>query len=103
MLAGVYKSYGDSLSSLWSDETGRFIFRSTMSLKHFFMLSRAIRFEKKETRSQRRPNDNLAPIRDLGDKWVKNQKIRALFIIDEQLLGCRGKCAIIKANMVLKG
>ena len=48
MLAGVYKSYGDSLSSLWSDETGRFIFRSTMSLKIFFMLSGVIRLDRKK-------------------------------------------------------
>jgi len=35
ILAGVYRSRGESTESLWDAKTGRAIFRATMSLKSF--------------------------------------------------------------------
>ena len=74
IFAGLYKSH-ESVGSMWSETTGRSIFRNTMSLKHFFMLSRVIRSDSKETRSQRRSHDKVFAIRDLWDKWLENQSI----------------------------
>lgn len=96
ILAGVYKSHGESLESLWNEETGRPIFRSTMSLKQFKKLCRVIRFDDKASRTERRARDKLAPIRELWDKWVDNQQRiyvpHETITIDEQLLGFRGRC-----------
>ena len=65
ILAGVYRSSKEATSSLWHAETGRVIFRATMSLKIFHTISRVIRFDDKETRADRRAQDKLAPIRDI--------------------------------------
>nr|XP_020465890.1 uncharacterized protein LOC109965872 [Monopterus albus] len=50
-LAGVFKSKGESLHSLWSADYGRAIFRATMSLDRFQVISRVIRFDNLEDRA----------------------------------------------------
>jgi len=35
LLAGVYKSHGESTKSLWDKQTGRNIFHATMSIEIF--------------------------------------------------------------------
>ncbi|GFR33740.1 hypothetical protein TNCT_90701 [Trichonephila clavata] len=62
--SGVYESYSESTKSLWDKETGRNIFRATMSLDTFWALSRIIRFDNKSTHKERRKLDNLATVRD---------------------------------------
>ena len=42
ILAGVYRSSKEATSSLWHAETGRAIFRATMTLKIFHTISRVI-------------------------------------------------------------
>ncbi|XP_069612129.1 piggyBac transposable element-derived protein 4-like isoform X3 [Ranitomeya imitator] len=95
LLAGVYKSYGESTKSLWNSETGRHIFRATMSLERFHEISRVLRFDKTD-RSERRSTDKLAPIRDLWSKWVeilpKCYNTVENFTVDEQLVSFRGRC-----------
>lgn len=54
LLAGVYRSRNEALTSLWDVETGRLIFRAVMSLKKFKILSRIIRLDNKDTRAGRR-------------------------------------------------
>ncbi|XP_050509073.1 piggyBac transposable element-derived protein 4-like, partial [Diabrotica virgifera virgifera] len=39
LLAGFYKSHGEATKSLWNEETGRSIFRATMSLEVFTKIS----------------------------------------------------------------
>lgn len=96
LLAGVYKSYGESTKSLWNKETGRNIFRATMSLETFCTISRVIRFDNKSTRQERRSRDKLAAIREIWEKWV--EVLPKLYYpdenitIDEQLVGFRGRC-----------
>ena len=96
ILAGVYKSHGESTKSLWNEETGRAIFGATMSLEKFGKISRVIRFDDKSTRQERRRNDKLAPIRDVWCKW--NEILPKLYYpsenitVDEQLVGFRGRC-----------
>ncbi|XP_008423828.1 piggyBac transposable element-derived protein 4-like [Poecilia reticulata] len=70
VLAGVYRSKGEATASLWNEEYGRPIFRATMSLETFHMISRVIRFDNRDTRAGRREKDKLAAIRDVWDKWV---------------------------------
>ncbi|CAJ1059672.1 activating transcription factor 7-interacting protein 1 isoform X3, partial [Xyrichtys novacula] len=71
ILAGVYRSRGEAASSLWNDETGRPIFRATMSLGKFHTISAVLRFDDRETRPALRIADKLAAIRDVWDKWVQ--------------------------------
>lgn len=53
ILAGVYKSKDESTASQWDAETGRAIFRATMSLETFHIFSRVIGFDNRETRASR--------------------------------------------------
>ncbi|KAL3999245.1 serine carboxypeptidase 1 [Sarotherodon galilaeus] len=59
VLAGVYQSKHESTISLWSEKSGRSIFRATMSHKRFCYISRAMRFDDKLSRP-RRQDDKLA-------------------------------------------
>lgn len=47
LLAGVYRSRNEALTSLWEAETGRSIFQAVTSLKKFQQLARIIRFDNK--------------------------------------------------------
>lgn len=62
LLAGVYRSCNEATDSLWDASTGRNIFRVTMSLQTFQMISRVLRFDNRDTRAR---SDKLAPIRDV--------------------------------------
>nr|XP_020462270.1 LOW QUALITY PROTEIN: piggyBac transposable element-derived protein 4-like [Monopterus albus] len=95
-LAGVFKSNGESLHSLWSAETGREIFRATMFLDKFQIISRVFQFDNRDDRPARRQTDKLAAIRTVWDKWVHRPP--PLFnpgpnvTVDEQLMPFRGRC-----------
>jgi hypothetical protein len=65
ILAGVFRSNGESTESLWDAETGRELFRATMSLKNFHIISRIIRFDNRDTRPARGQRDKLAAIRSV--------------------------------------
>jgi len=96
-LAGVYRSAGEATEELWHVSDGRKIFRAVMSQRRFEDISRVIRFDDKNTRSARRRNDRLAPIRDVFDLWVET--LSKSFVpyenvtIDEQLIPFRGRCS----------
>lgn len=95
ILAGVYKSKGESSSGLWDEQTGRAIFRAAMSHKKFKGINSNIRFDDKLSRRRRR-DDRLAPIRSLWEKWTA--RLPMLFnpgddiCVDEQLLAFKGCC-----------
>lgn len=67
-----------------------------MGLKRFQSIMRIIRFDDKSTRTQRRQNDKLAPIRDLFNMIDAN--LSRMYspgnslTIDEQLVPYRGRC-----------
>ncbi|XP_063743292.1 piggyBac transposable element-derived protein 4-like [Eleginops maclovinus] len=96
LLAGEYRSKGEATASLWNEENGRPIFRATMSLETFHMISRVIRFDNHDTRAGRRERDKLAAIRDVWDKWV--EILPLLYnpgphvTVDERLVQFRGRC-----------
>ena len=96
LLAGVYRSHGESTKSLWHKELGRNIFRATMSLETFCAISRVLRFDDRTNREERRRTDKLAPIRDIWEKWVDIQpklyNPDAEVTVDEQLVAFRGRC-----------
>ncbi|GLD62735.1 piggyBac transposable element-derived protein 4-like protein [Lates japonicus] len=96
LLAGVYRSCNEATASLWDGESGRSIFRATMSLQTFHVLSRVLRFDNRETRVARRVNDKLAPIRDVWDKWVEELPFMynpgPEVTVDERLVPFRGRC-----------
>lgn len=97
IMAGVLKSHGESLTSLWEEKHGRPIFRATMSLKRFSHISRCLRFDKSEDREERRQRDKLAPIRYIWDKWNTQLKVyynpHENVTVDEQLVPFRGRCS----------
>lgn len=96
LLAGVYRSRNESTKSLWDSSTGRPIFKATMSLKRFHLISRVIRFDDKNTRIERREKDKLAPVREIWNKWVEILPIlynpTENVTVDEQLVPFRGRC-----------
>ncbi|KAE8277988.1 hypothetical protein D5F01_LYC23985 [Larimichthys crocea] len=76
ILAGVYRSRGEATASLWDGgESGRAIFRATMSLKVFHVYSKLVRFDDRETRAERRTTDKLAAVRKVWDAWVERLPI----------------------------
>lgn len=100
LLAGVYRSRDEATRSLWDGETGRNIFRATMSLKTFKMLSRVLWFSDPFSRPRRRDNDKLAAIREIWDMWT--EQLPLVFnpgkevCVDEQMLPFRGRCKFLQ-------
>uniref|UniRef100_A0A671XA56 PiggyBac transposable element-derived protein domain-containing protein n=1 Tax=Sparus aurata TaxID=8175 RepID=A0A671XA56_SPAAU len=96
ILAGVYRSNNEATYSLWDAESGRPIFRSTMSLQQFHVLSRIIRFDNRDTRPARWRNDKLAAIRNVWDRWVERLPLMynpgPEVTVDERLVPFRGRC-----------
>ncbi|CAM4570235.1 unnamed protein product [Leuciscus chuanchicus] len=97
ILAGVYRSRGESTRCLLDDRSGRAIFRATMSLSRFHEISRALHFDDKLQRPARRREDKLAPIRSLWEMWT--HRLPLLFnpgkdvTVDEQLVPFKGRCS----------
>ena len=65
LLSGVYKSRNESTESLWDATIERNIFRETIFIEKFKMISRVLRFDDRQTRSKRRQTDKFAAIREL--------------------------------------
>lgn len=68
LLAGVYKSHGESSKSLWNAETDGPIFWATMSQKPFCCISR---LDNKNNRQERTLHDKLTSVRHFWEKWVE--------------------------------
>nr|XP_033472352.1 piggyBac transposable element-derived protein 4-like [Epinephelus lanceolatus]XP_033472354.1 piggyBac transposable element-derived protein 4-like [Epinephelus lanceolatus] len=97
ILAGVYRSRDEATQSLWAEDTGRSIFRATMSRKRFQQISVALRFDDCLSRPARQQRDKMAAIRGLWDLW--STRLPLLFnpgrdvCVDEQLVPFRGRCS----------
>jgi hypothetical protein len=97
LLLGVWKSSQEDLSEIWASNTGRPIFRATMTLARFRELLRHLRFDDRNTREQRASEDKLAPIRDVWDMF--QCQLSAVYrpspflTVDEQLVPTRGRCS----------
>jgi hypothetical protein len=82
---------------LWAiDGTGVELFRTVIPLYHFKFLLQCIRFDDKATRAERKKIDNLAPVREVFDKFVGNCKkaysISEYATVDKKLEAFRGRC-----------
>ncbi|XP_071315182.1 piggyBac transposable element-derived protein 4-like [Trachinotus anak] len=97
IFAGVYRSNNEATKSLWDAESGRPIFRATMSLQQFHVLSRIIGFDNRDTQPVRWRNDKLAAIRNIWDTWVERLSLMynpgPEVIVDERLVPVRGRCS----------
>lgn len=82
ILAGVYRSKNESMLSLWSEKSGRMVFRATMSQKRFHQISRALRFDDKLSRPRRRGN-KFAPFRKIWDMWT--HRLKMMFCPDQDI------------------
>lgn len=95
ILAGVYRCGCEATFSLWNAETGRPIFRATMSLEMFHTISAVLRFDNLESRTAWHVIHKLAAIRDIWDKWV--EQLRVMYnagpevTVDERLVPFKGK------------
>lgn len=75
ILLGVKKRNHIHTFEMWAaDGTAPEYFKSVMTERRFHTLWRAIRFDKKATREQRKREDNLAPIREAFDEFVTKCK-----------------------------
>ncbi|XP_045453461.1 piggyBac transposable element-derived protein 4-like [Melitaea cinxia] len=72
------------------------VFKACMTAERFNFIIKCLRFDEKQTREARKLTDNFAPIRELWDKLISNfQKWYtpgSYIIVDEQLVGFRGRC-----------
>ncbi|XP_030757812.1 piggyBac transposable element-derived protein 1-like [Sitophilus oryzae] len=68
-----------------------------LSMKRFYLLLQALRFDNISTRAERKKIDKLAPIRDIFEKF--QERCQACYTpsenctIDEMLEGVRGRCS----------
>ncbi|XP_070694391.1 piggyBac transposable element-derived protein 4-like [Pempheris klunzingeri] len=94
LLAGVYRSRSEATRSLWDHQTGRHIFRATMSVKTFTLISRTLRFDDRQARQ--RHKDKMAAVREIWDTWT--ERLPLMFnpavdvCVDEQLVPYRESC-----------
>ncbi|CAI6376022.1 unnamed protein product [Macrosiphum euphorbiae] len=96
-LAGVLRSNYLNLKDLWSDNPlSPEYFRAVMSLKRFYLLLRALRFDDINTRTERKMYDKLSAIRMIFDGFVRCQALYTVgenCTIDEMLEAFRGRCS----------
>lgn len=97
-IAGLYHCNRTNLEDLWrSDGTGVDIFRMTMTLKRFMFIHNNLRFDDKNTREERKKQDNMTAICEVMDLFVdacKRAYSSSPYVtIDEQLYTFRGKCS----------
>ena len=90
------KNNHHTVPALWNSKYGPSIFRATMSKNRFKELLLFLRFDDKSTRSERRKNDKLAPIRDVREavcnNLTKHHILGSNITVDEQLVPFRGRC-----------
>ncbi|XP_026150656.1 M-phase phosphoprotein 8 isoform X3 [Mastacembelus armatus] len=96
LLAGVYRSRTEPTRNLWDDQAGRHIFRATMSVKTFVLISRMLHFDDRLSRPQRQGADKLAAVREIWDLWTAQLPLMfnpAVDIcVDEQVVPYQGIC-----------
>ncbi|GFY21809.1 DDE_Tnp_1_7 domain-containing protein [Trichonephila clavipes] len=66
------------------------------SFETFWAMLRVIRFDNKCTRQEKRKLNNLAPVRDIGKKWIeilpKLYNLNENITVDEQIEEFRDRC-----------
>ena len=97
---GVLRDNGTPTTILWSKTEGNPLVMACFSRDRFIKLSNHVRFDGKETRSQRREKDAFAPLRDLWEDFEGNLSREYVpgptLTVDEQLMPWRGRCAFLQ-------
>lgn len=88
---GVYRPSNKSTESLWKSDKGRPIFRAILPLKKFKTLSRAIKFDNRNTCSERRLLNKLESFHELWNKWIDIIPKFYNVTADEQLVAYNGR------------
>jgi len=96
-MGGVFRMNKVSARRMWAkNPVQNLVFPAVMSGERFAEILCLLRFDDRGTRESRRATDKFAPIRDLWNLFVEqNRKLyipSAYMTVDEQLLGFRGKC-----------
>ncbi|XP_058470744.1 piggyBac transposable element-derived protein 4-like [Solea solea] len=97
LLTGVYKSTNESMRSLWNAETGRSIFRATMSIRTFNRINSTLKFGDSLNKTSSHTDDKLAKFRCIWDRWT--HRLGLLFnpgqdvCVGEHVVPFRGCCA----------
>ncbi|XP_015120075.1 piggyBac transposable element-derived protein 4 isoform X1 [Diachasma alloeum] len=96
-MLGVQKAGHLNLKEIWvTDGTAPDFFRAVMSLKRFYQLLSALRFDDLSTRKERIEVDRLAPIREFFEEF--NEKCQSHYtpgqsvVIDEMSESFKGRC-----------
>ena len=96
LLSGVYQAKNEPIAELWSKDDGRAFFAQSMSRDRFKSILRFIRFDDRNTRTERSTNDKLAPLRSVLNSFIikcrSSYKAGIDVTIDEQLMTFRGRC-----------
>lgn len=98
---GMKKENHTHFLELWNnDGTGSEIFRTTMGCNRFLFILNALRFDDKDSRTERKKTDKLAAIRFIFDRFSNNCQnnycLGEHMTIDEMLIPFRGRCSFIQ-------
>ena len=97
---GMLRDNGTPATILWSKTEGNPLIMACCSRDRFLKLSDHLRFDDKETRSQRREKDAFAPLRDLWEDFDGNLSREYVpgptLTVEEQLMPWRGRCAFLQ-------
>jgi len=94
-MGGVFRMI--STRRMWpKNPVQNLVFPAVMYGERFAEILCLLRFDDRGTRESRRATDKFAPIRDLWNLFVEQNRklytLSAYMTVDEQLLGFRGKC-----------
>lgn len=93
--SGANKDHDVKMERLWDKHFSSPLYSCAFSLRRFQFLLARLRFDDKSTRSRRKAEDGLAPIREIWDIFIMNCRNNYtpsdFLTIDEQLLGFRGR------------
>ena len=85
---------------LWDVKNGNQLIRCTFTRNRFLKLGNMLRFDDKESRTERRQRDVFAPIRDVWEKFLstlkKHYNAGPFLTVDEQLVPWRGRCSFLQ-------
>jgi hypothetical protein len=100
LLLGSLKQGMLDTTTVWDPYYGNPMVRAALARQRFIQLLSHLRFDDKESRSERRANDAFASFRDVWDAFVANLQryyVPGPFLtIDEQVVPFHGRCSFLQ-------